>query len=253
MAYYAVFSLFPLLLVLIAVGSLVLESQPAQREVLVSVTEAFPFSQGLIERNIERLLALRGPGGLAGILGWLWSASGVFTTLAYNVNRAWPAAEARNFLERRLVALGMVAALVGLLALSLISTTALGLLHLFDVPLWGNVSVYETRLWALSSKLIPWLFTFLMFLALYRWVPNTDVRWRPALWGALVAAVAWELAKNGFAWYLGSGWADYQVVYGSLATVIVLMFWVYISGLIVLLGAHLSAAIARRADSRKGP
>jgi len=243
MAYYALFSLFPLLLALVAAGSFFLESERAYREVVDLVTQAIPVSRGLIERNIRRVLELRGTVGIVGLIGLLWSATGVFTILANHINRAWPEAETRSFLEKRLVALGMVGALAGLLVLSLFSTAVLNLLPRLQVPLWGGVSVYETSLWAIASKLVPGLFIFLMFLSLYCWVPNTEVKWSGVIGGALVAAFAWEVVASAFAWYLSSGLARYELVYGSLGAVVALMFWIYISSLITLFGAYLGAAI----------
>lgn len=250
MAYYAIFSLFPLLLALIAVGSFVLESDQVYENVVQFVAEAFPGSETLIEGNIQRVLSLRGPVGIAGVASLLWSGTGVFSVLAFNVNLAWPEAEPRNLLEKRLVAIGMVGGLVGLLILSLVSTAAINLLPQLEVPLWGGISIYETPLWTLLSTFISWLFTFLLFLNLYRWVPNTEVKWSGALGGALVATVAWELATSAFAWYLSSGFSQYELVYGSLGAVVALMLWIYLSSLITLFGAHLGAAIAQRAQRR---
>jgi membrane protein len=245
MAYYALFSLFPLLLFLVAAGSFVLDSEQAYQQAVGLVTEAVPISRELIESNFQQVLRLRGPVGIVGLIGSLWSASGFFTTLAYQINRAWPEADARHFLARRLVALGMVGSLAALLALSLVSSAALNLLPRLQVPLGGGVSVYETPLWAVLSNVVPWLLTVFLFLGLYLWVPNTPVKRSAALGGALVAAVAWEVASNAFAWYLGSRLARYQVVYGSLGAVVALMLWIYISSWIILFGAHLSAAIAQ--------
>jgi membrane protein len=245
MAYYALFSLFPLLLFLVAAGSFVLDSEQAYQQAVGLVTEAVPISRELIESNFQQVLKLRGPVGIVGLVGSLWSASGFFTTLASQINRAWPKADARHFLARRLVALGMVGSLAALLALSLISSAVLNLLPRLQVPLGGGVSVYETPLWAVLSNAVPWLLTVFLFLGLYLWVPNTPVEGSAALGGALVAAAAWEVASNAFAWYLGSGLARYKVVYGSLGAVVALMLWIYISSWIILFGAHLSAAIAQ--------
>lgn len=246
MAYYAVFSLFPLLLVLVGVGSFFLKSEQAYRKVVEFAAEAFPISRDLIERNIQRVLELRGPVGIVGLMGSLWSATGLFTTLAHNINRAWPRAESRGFLKRRLVALGMVGSLAGLLALSLVSTVVINLLPGLGLPLWGSASIYKTQLWMAFSALIRWMFKFFMFLALYRWVPNTEVKWSEAIWGALVAAFAWEITTSAFAWYLRSGLARYELVYGSLGAVVALMFWIYLTSLITLFGTYISAAIAQR-------
>lgn len=245
MAYYTVFSLFPLLLALIAVGSFVLSRQQIQQQLMKSVEEALPVSQVLIEKNIQRVLELRGTVGIVGLIGLLWSATGVFTTLTNNVNRAWPGADPRSFLKRRLVALGIVGGLAGLLIFSLASTAVVNLLPWLSVPLLGSVSLYATSLWAILSNLIPWLFKVFMFLALYLWVPTVEVKWSAALLGALVAALAWELVTAAFTWYLSSGLASYELVYGSLGTIVALMFWIYLSSWITLFGAHLSAAIAR--------
>jgi membrane protein len=119
------------------------------------------------------------------------------------------------------------------------------LLPQFSVPLLGDISIYTTLLWRIASRVIPWLFIFAMFLFLYRWVPNTEVTWSEANWGALVAASAWEAGRAGFAWYLSSGLAKYQLIYGSLGAVVALMLWIYLSGLITLFGAHLCATIAQ--------
>jgi membrane protein len=101
-------------------------------------------------------------------------------------------------------------------------------------------------LWTMVSNVMPWLFIFLLYLSLYRWVPNTDVRWFEAFWGAVVSALGWVLATRAFTWYLSSGIAQYELVYGSLGAVVVLLFWIYLSSLITLFGAHLSAAVAHR-------
>jgi membrane protein len=244
MAYYTFFSLFPLLIGLIIGGSFILERQDVYQNVVDFFVEAFPTSQTLIEQNINQVLELRGAVGIIGLVSLLWSGTNVFAILAHNINQAWAQAESRNLLEKRLVALGMVGALAGLLILSLLSTALLDLLPRLEVPLWGPVDIYQTPVWTLVSGLLPWFFTFLLFFGLYLWVPNTEVDWFSAAWGALVAALGWEIAIRGFTWYLSSGMAQYRLVYGSLGAVVALLFWIYLSSLIVLFGAHLSAAVA---------
>lgn len=237
LAYYAFFSLFPLLLVLVGISSFFLKGDHAYQETINFIQDAIPASQSLIEQNIQRVLEMRGQFSLIGAIGLLWSASGAFTTLAYNIDLAWRTAEARNFLEKRLVALGMMGVIFLLLWLSLAATTLEQVLP--------RLGIYDAQLWAIAIQILPWIFSLLMFLALYRWVPNTDVRWRSALGGAVVAGLGWELAKGGFTWYLRSGLVNYQLVYGSLGTVVALLFWIYLSGMVALFGAHLSAAIDR--------
>ena len=245
MAYYTLFSLFPLLLALVAAGSYLLDRQQVFQQVVDLVSNAFPISQNLIEANLRQVLQLRGAVGLIGLGVALWSASGAFTILTRNVNRAWAQAPPRGFLESRLVALGMVGSLAVLLVLSLLASTALNVLSRLQVSLVDLESLYSTPLWTALSNLVPWFFIFLVFLALYRWVPNAGVSWAAAFWAALLVALAWEIIANVFAWYVSSGLARYRIVYGSLGAVVALLFWIYLSSWIIIFGAHLSASVAR--------
>jgi membrane protein len=245
-AYYALFSLFPLLLALVAAGSLVLEDEQAVREAIDLVSNAIPVSQELIRQNIRQVLQSRGTFGVVGLLGLVWSATGVFTNLARNINRAWSGAEQQGFFRGRLVALAMVGILAVLLILSVVSTTVINLLPQVNLPLLNSASIYKTALWPIVTGLLSLLLSFALFWALYQWVPDATVPWSAALWGAGVAAVLWEVAKRAFVWYLNAGLARYSLVYGSLGTVVALMFWLYLSASITFLGAHLSATVASR-------
>jgi membrane protein len=89
-AYYAIFSLFPLLLVLIALGSIVIQTQRVESAVLNYLTSALPFSQPLIQRNLEEVLRRRQTLGIIGAVGLTWAASGVFSTLFKWCMARWP-------------------------------------------------------------------------------------------------------------------------------------------------------------------
>lgn len=240
LAYYAIFSLFPLLLVFVAGGSYFLDNKQVYQKVTQFAQQALPVSSQLIDDNLRQVLDARGAVGLIGLLTLLWSASGFFTSLAYNINLAWPGASRRNFLRQRLVGLGMIAGLVGLLILSLALSSIKNLIPFLQVD---NASFPTLGLWLFISSLGSWLMIFLLYLALYRWVPTTHIHGKAVLWGALTASLAWRLAATGFSWYIRSGLGRYQLVYGSLGAIVALLFLIYIMSLITLLGAHLSAAI----------
>jgi membrane protein len=245
MAYYAFFSLFPLLLFLVSAGGYFLESEQVYAQVREFVAQAFPISREVIESNLRQILELRGTIGLLGLVGLMWSASGVFTILARNINLAWPEAEPRSVYQERLMAFAMVGVSTVALVASFIASTLMGIVGRLRIPLSGGVAIYDTSLWTLYTKLLPRVVTLLVFTSLYRLVPRPKVRWSAVAMGALVASLAWEGAASAFAWYLGSGLAMYEFAYGSLATVAILMLWAYISGWIALFGAHLTAAMAR--------
>lgn len=243
MAYFTFFSLFPLLLLLISLVGFLLSRSRAYEETLRLAQEALPVSQQLVQENVQRVLDLRGTVGVVSLLSLLWSASGAFSMLSQHINHAWPDAEERGFVSKRLIGIGMIAVLLLLLLLSLASTAVLDVLPRFEIPLNGGIMLYETFLWQIANWVVPWLFIFAMFVALYRWVPNVEVSWRAALWAALVAATGWELGKEAFTWYVSSGLVRYRLVYGSLGTVVALLFWIYLSMMLTLFGAHLGAAI----------
>ena len=141
----------------------------------------------------------------------------------------------------------MIGGLSALLILAIILDWLSNLLSFVRI---ANVPFYDLSLWRLLSAVASWLTVFLLFFALYRWIPAFFVRWRAAFWGALFATVAWQIATAGFAWYVTSGFGQYQLVYGSLGAVVAWLFLIYLISFITLFGAHLSAAIHRWLDEK---
>lgn len=248
-SYYALFALFPLLIILVVVSSSLLQNQNFQDQILNMVGEflppgeelgSFPPAQEILRENIQQVLDLRVPVGFGAIFGLIWASTSVFTALGRNINRAWQGASRRNLLKWRLIGLAMAGTLLtGLLILSLILSGLFGLISRIQPH-------YEVWYLKALSELIPMLLIFIMAYLLYLWAPDAEVGWPEAGWGASVAAISWEVSKVSFSWYIESGLARHQLVYGSLGTVVVLMLWVYLSGAIILYGAHLSATIGKR-------
>jgi membrane protein len=244
MAYYALFSLFPLLLVLTAVLGFVLVRAEAPGQVLDFFSAAVPVQRGLIEDNLLQILEARGASLTSGVAVLLWSASSFFLVLTRNVNRAWPEAPIRNIIQGRIMAIIMVASLSILLVLSVFLSAGFRVLASFQIPIRGSVSIYETPLWQILVAVLPWVVVFLIIILIYFWLPNTRVLWREAFWGALFSALALSASGWIFTWLLRGGWVRFEVVYGSLAAILILLTWIYVSSFIILFGAHISSAIA---------
>jgi membrane protein len=90
-----------------------------------------------------------------------------------------------------------------------------------------------------------WGGVFLLFLGVYRWVPAPQVGWTSAAWSAGAATVLWQIATNVFVWVLRMGFSRYELIYGTLGTVVALLFLVYLNAWIVLFGAHLCASLMK--------
>lgn len=250
LAYYTFFSIFPLMLVFIAGGSYFVDSNQVFNTVTQFIQQALPISRQVINENLEEILQARGAAGIVSLLILLWSASGMFTNLAYNINLAWPRARRRNFLQNRLVGLWMIVGLIGLIALSIALSWLSARLPFID---FDNGSALSLLLLRIISALGSWLMIFLVFLTLYRWIPTLRVRWRSTFWAALIASLAWKGVTTGFSWYLGSSFGQYQLVYGSLGAIVAFLFLIYIISWITLFGAHLTAAIESWESNRLQP
>lgn len=236
LAYQALFSLFPLLLFLIFIGGQLITVGDVRGAIDEFLGRAVPTDTALdfVHQVIDQSVQNRGSIGLIGGIGLLWTSSSLLSNLTSSLNAIWNA-QPRPIWKRRLVAVAGVLSLgtLFLLAMVLSALPALPfldsnrrLLNLLD--LGAGVVVEVALLWVI-----------------YRWLPNTLVRGIPALLGALLASGLWELGQFGFRAYLTSGLANYGAVYGTLASLIGLIVWAYLTGFILFLGAELVAALQR--------
>jgi membrane protein len=244
MAYYFMFSLFPLLLLLISIGSIVLSRHDVQQMVTDVIAGAIPNSQEVVLDNIELVLAARGTVTIISAISLLWSASGMFSALSYSVNLMWPDADWGSFLKQRLAGL----AFVGLLFVILVAATIASSLFNLAIQLgkeqgMDRVVDLSSTLWWIVSVLGPWILKFLVFFILYRWIPTASVKARAAVIGAILATVGWDLTTTVFAWFLSSGLINYSVIYGSLGAIVGLLFWMYLGSMVIFLGAAVTSAI----------
>lgn len=242
LAYYAFFSIFPMLLVFIVIGSFFVDRAVVQSRLLEILQGVIPGAKEVVIENIDRVLELRGAVTFIALISLVWSATSVFNILAKNINRAFPKADALNFIKERLRGFLMFLGLGLLMLLSFASSTLVGLIPSINIPLNGK-ALHETFVWRIFALSVPILLNMLLFWAIYYWVPIIGVSRRASLIGGLIAGIAWQLLNRGFTWFLSSGLSRYRLIYGSLGTVVALLFWIYLSAIVLLLGAHLTASI----------
>lgn len=243
-AYYVLFSLFPLILGLIAILSFFLEDTSAQIQLTNWIISFLPGSEQLIGSNIEAVIGFRGALGLFAIIGLFWSGSAVFGAITKAVNRAWDVHKDRPLYLSKFRQL-IMAVLTGLL-FGLSMGTA-GFVRTAEQMATVDSPIIQSLVNTGSLVLLQgssFLLVLAVFLLIYRFLPNTKTYWRYIWVGAIVAAVLFEAAKNLFIFYLNT-FASFENIYGSLAPVIALLLWSYVSSLILILGAELSSEYER--------
>lgn len=244
LAYYSMFSIFPLALLLVVAGSSWFKEDIARQQAIQFVTELFPISQNLTEQLIQSILQSRGAMTIVSSVGLLWATSGYFNLLVRNINRAWPGIRTRHFVRTRLEALLIVVVLGVLFLLSMLATSTFELLGKLHLPFWQEI-FYQGSTRTVLSYSIPLLLRMGVLWGLYFWIPKTAVDRKAAFMSALIVTILWRTVTTFFTWYLSSGFIAYDVIYGSLSTTIVSMFWLYLSNYTLLFGAHLCVAIAQ--------
>jgi membrane protein len=135
-----------------------------------------------------------------------------------------------------------------LLAISGIAGTTLSILRGVNLNLPGQFGILTDFIASLWARLVPWIIKAVALIVLYLWAPNKRVALRAGLFGGMVAAAGLELGATAFSWYLTSGLVSYELVYGSLGTIVVLLLYLYLSSVVILFGAHMTATLDRRIE-----
>jgi len=251
-SFYAVLSIFPLILALTAIIGWVAGSQSRQDELVEFIVGYLPGSEQFVRESVEGVRRLRAAVGVIAVLGLFWSASAVFGSITKVVNRAWDLSENPPFYKNKprqlVMALGVGFLFVASVSLTSFvqwaSTIEIGGQTMTDI-LGGQIVAVVLRLPAL-------IISFSIFMAIYKFLPNTDTYWRFVWVGALLAAVLFEACKGLFLWYL-ENFARFDQLYGNLASVVILMVWTYICALILIAGAEFSSEYERiKSGVRRG-
>jgi len=257
LTYYVFFSVFPLLLLAVTLAGLFLNDDDARVFILNNVAQVVPGSVDLLQSVLVEALKNRDSAGWLALVGFatlIFSASGAFDALDKAINRAWSTEKMPNFFVGKLTSFVMMLVIAALLILSVLVSTTLAATRRITSDALGRVVTEvpgETLFWWIINVSASLAIIFLGFVLLYRFVPRCKVDFRDIWPAALITAIAWTIAKEGFAIFLGTSFANYSAVYGTLGTVIALLTWIYISSIIVLVGAEFSAETARVRDLRE--
>jgi membrane protein len=237
-AYFALFSLFPLILLSISVASIRLGSLPLLDQHLVIQRLEFmaPALGQLLGQNIDNIILERGPVTGIALLVLIWSSSTIFYILTNSLDEIWAVERRRPAWRQRGLAVMLV---LGVVVPVLFLASFVGsLLAALETLLPEAVTQI-----AISVSLgVVVLLNVVMFMLLYLALPHGNSTWREILPGAIAAGLLWELAKRAFLFFVSTYIVASNLVYGSVAAIIAFLTWSYLSGLIFLFGAYLSVA-----------
>jgi membrane protein len=235
-AYFALFSLFPLTLLSISIASINLGPFLDQQIIVQRLEFLAPALGQLLGKNIDEIVRARGPVSFVAIIGLIWSASTIFIILTGTLHKIWGNKRSRPVWKRRGLAILFVLTFVGP-ALIIVSfagsmiTNFLTWLPVQIITIVGVISIGVAIFLDIS-----------LFMVLYIMLPHGASTWREILPGALGAGLLWEIAKKVFLFFVSDYISMSNLVYGSVTAIIAFLVWAYLSGQIFLFGAYLSVS-----------
>jgi membrane protein len=208
-----------------------------------NIAEIIPVSTKFISETIEDVVKARVFAGTASVVGLIWASSAAFGAIRKGVNSAWGINATRPFLKERLIDFALVVGAGLLFMLLMFATPFLESLEKMVEYFAPDMDTSLDFLWGFVAQLVTPVVTFLTFICIYRFLPNTNVEFADVWLGALLAAVAFYGAMLGFVWYVKI-FPIYNAIYGSVSAIMALLTWVYLSATILLFGSLVTSKYA---------
>jgi membrane protein len=251
LAYYTVFSLAPLVLVLLAIIGVIFRDDPAGAWDKITEQMGYFLDPNALQvvQSIAQKASQPGKSTLATLIGValaLFGASGVFGQLQDALNTIWgvkakPGRGVWGFLRSRFLSFAMVAGICFLLLVSLaIEALLKGFSHYVQSVLPGGIVIALTVYVVFDFAVVV-----LLFAMIFKFLPDVEIQWRDVWIGAVMTAIFFGIGKWLLGFYLGSGVAG--SAYGAASSLITLLLWVYYSSQILLFGAEFTQVYASRA------
>ncbi|ESX11889.1 ribonuclease BN [Mesorhizobium sp. LSJC265A00] len=251
MAFYAVTSLAPILLIVVAIAGLVFGHEAAQLALSAEIAGVMGSQTGDLLRSTIESASHRTAGTVAtlvGIVTFFVTASGVFGEMQLSLNTIWkidpPPMSVSRLVRARAASLGLVAALGFLLLVSLAASaaiSALGAVINAHLP-------FGTIILASINGVVSFVLISALFAAIFKILPDRSLAWRDVAIGAAVTALLFTIGKSLIGWYIGT--SAIASSYGAAGALLVVLLWVYYSSEIFLLGAEFTRAYSVRLGSR---
>jgi membrane protein len=247
MALYMILSVIPLFILTIIAAGYFFSSYPNVSEKIIDAIREFHpyFSEKLLAQlgQIERKKHLL---GWAGVLGLIVLSSTIFNSMETALNIIFRSRKKRNFFVSKLLALSMIPAgwIVGSASFVISDVASMLVKQSVEIAEGLDISL-GVMSGALLRYAVPYLITVIFFYFIYRIIPADKIRTTVALAGSALFALLMEIAKQLFTWYVAN-FTRYNIIFGSLGTIVILVIWAFYVALIFLFCAELMSSYQRR-------
>jgi YihY family inner membrane protein len=233
----SILSFFPFVGLLMTLTHRVFHSRVMYNVVVELLRDYLPAGQDFVIRNLTAMMNARHRVQIVSLVILLVTSSGVFMPLEVALNRIWRFPYNRSYFGNQLISLGLALG-CGVLALLSIAMTA-GNVELMELLLRGHGNGFIRLVGFLLMKVFAMTTSIAIFFLIYWLLPNGKVPARAVLPTAVIIGLLSEALK--YAYILALPWLNFQEVYGPFALSVSMMFWAFLSGLLLLAGANLSA------------
>ena len=250
-AYYALLSLFPFVLLALSLASRLTADPESRDEVIAFVFRYFPRQFAFITGQIDAFRHSTVQLGFGGVLALTWASLGVFNAVSSAVNHAWNVEKRRSYLMHQIVSFLMLVSAGAILLIALLLVSAVKVAQTGWFYALVASSPWLTWVSGLTADYAATGLLIACVALIFYFIPNTRVRFADVWPGAILVGVLWRGAFAAFSWY-ASDMARWNLIHGSIAAVVVFLFWVYICAVILLYGVEMTAAYARLKDAAEG-
>ncbi|MCC9166422.1 YihY/virulence factor BrkB family protein [Pontibacter harenae] len=243
LAFNAIFSIPPLLVIIVRAVSFFFREQVVSGELSATISNAVGPSAAQSVEDILHNAQMSDTGGIAFWIGLgtlIFASTTFFATLQQSLNTVWnlkpkPTNGILKMLQVRLFSFGIVLSMAFLMLLSLVISTVVSILSEYITDMIPDISMF--LIWLIDFTISVGIIT-ILFALIFKYLPDAIIRWRDVWIGALITALLFVIGKFLISWFIGT--SDPGSAYGAAGSIVILLIWIYYSSVIVLIGAELT-------------
>ncbi|MFH1078668.1 MAG: YhjD/YihY/BrkB family envelope integrity protein [Pseudomonadota bacterium] len=242
-ALYAILSIIPLFILTMLMAGQFFGSYPnIQHDITEGIRGLHPYLSGDLLDQLGRIDEKQSVLGWVGIATLIWFSAMIFGAIETAFNLIFRAKAHRNYIVSKLLAIGMIPMGWAVGIASIVVTSVAAILAQQPTIFKGEILILHGFFF---RYILPYLVTVSFFTIVYKVIPHVRISWWSALIGSAIFSALMEMAKHFFGWYV-SNYTSYNVIFGSLQTVVILVIWVFYMALILLFCAEIISSFQRR-------